>query len=119
MHGWIHLLHFDSHRRDHGRFSSSRMGGRNVSQGHSPVRLRAYTRPLVLCSFACRSLPCVSEVYCSASSEVQSVRLSRSSCMMRVESLYDSSSSVSSSAIALSKACFARVHASSCLACTS
>ena len=42
--------------------------------------------------------------YCSASSEVHSVRLSRSNCMMRVESLYDSSSSVSSSAIALSKA---------------
>ena len=53
------------------------------------------------------------------SSEVQSVRLSRSSCMMRVESLYDSSSSVSSSAIASSKACFARSHAFDDSACTS
>lgn len=38
-------------------------------------------------------------------SEVQSVKLSRSSCMMRVLSLYDSSPSVSSSAIASSNAC--------------
>ena len=43
----------------------------------------------------------------SAASDVQSVRLSRRSCMMSVESLYDSSESVSSSAIASSKACFA------------
>lgn len=39
-----------------------------------------------------------------ASSDVQRVRLSRSSCMMRVESLYDSSERVSSSAIASSNA---------------
>ena len=38
-------------------------------------------------------------------SEVQRVRLSRSSCMMSVLSLYDSSPSVSSSAMASSKAC--------------
>jgi len=62
-----------------------------------------------------RALP----LYCSWSSDVQSVRLSRRSCMMRVESLYDSSSSVSSSAMASSKACLARVHASCCLVCTS
>jgi hypothetical protein len=37
-------------------------------------------------------------------SEVQSVRLSRSSCMIRVLSLYDSSPRVSSSAMASSKA---------------
>ena len=36
--------------------------------------------------------------------------------MMSVESLYDSSESVSSSAIASSKACLARVHASCLLA---
>jgi len=50
--------------------------------------------------------------YCSPSSDVQSVRLSRSSCMMSVESLYDSSSSVSSSAMASSKARLASSHAS-------
>lgn len=38
-------------------------------------------------------------------SEVQRVKLSRRSCMMSVESLYDSSPSVSSSAMASSKAC--------------
>ena len=49
----------------------------------------------------------------SCMSDVQSVRLSRSSCMMSVLSLYDSSPSVSSSAIASSNACFARWHARS------
>lgn len=38
-------------------------------------------------------------------SDVHKVRLSRSSCMMRVLSLYDSSPRVSNSAIASSKAC--------------
>ena len=38
-------------------------------------------------------------------SDVHSVRLSRKSCMMSVLSLYDSSPSVSSSAMASSKAC--------------
>jgi len=55
----------------------------------------------------------------SCSSDVHSVRLSRRSCMMSVESLYDSSSSVSSSAMASSKACLARSHASCDLDCTS
>ena len=41
-------------------------------------------------------------------SEVQRVKLSRSNCMMSVESLYDSSDKVSNSAIASSKACLAR-----------
>ena len=49
----------------------------------------------------------------SAASDVQSVRLSRRSCMMSVESLYDSSESVSSSAIASSKACLAMWQARS------
>uniref|UniRef100_A0A2P2QWH6 14-3-3 protein n=1 Tax=Rhizophora mucronata TaxID=61149 RepID=A0A2P2QWH6_RHIMU len=46
-------------------------------------------------------------------SEVQSVRLSRRSCMINVLSLYDSSPNVSSSEMASSKACFARLHARS------
>lgn len=49
----------------------------------------------------------------SCISEVQRVRLSRRSCMMRVESLYDSSERVSSSAMASSKACLARWQARS------
>lgn len=47
------------------------------------------------------------------SDEVQSVRLSRSSCMINVLSRYDSSERESSSAIASSNACFARWHARS------
>merc|ERR1739848_836604 len=47
----------------------------------------------------------------SAWSLVHRVKLSRSSCMIRVESLYDSSLRVSSSAIASSKACLAIEHA--------
>merc|ERR1712091_776611 len=53
----------------------------------------------------------------TAASDVQSVRLSRRSCMMSVESLYDSSESVSSSAIASSKACFAMWQARSSVNC--
>lgn len=49
----------------------------------------------------------------SCMSDVHSVRLSRRSCMMRVLSLYDSSPSVSSSAIASSNACLAKWHARS------
>lgn len=48
-----------------------------------------------------------------ALSDVHNVRLSLSSCMMRVLSLYESSFSVSSSAIASSKAVLAHVQASS------
>ena len=48
-------------------------------------------------------------------SEVHSVRLSRRSCMMRVLSLYDSSPSVSSSAIASSKACVKSAQLKVCL----
>ena len=44
-------------------------------------------------------------------SEVQRVRLSRSNCMMRVLSLYESSGSESSWAIASSNACLAKWHA--------
>lgn len=47
----------------------------------------------------------------SGMSDVHSVRLSLSSCMIKVLSLYDSSFKVSSSEIASSKACFARWHA--------
>ena len=47
----------------------------------------------------------------SFKSLVQSVRLSRRSCMMVAESRYSSSSRVSRSAIALSKAFFANLHA--------
>lgn len=47
------------------------------------------------------------------SEEVQRVRLSRRSCMIRVLSRYDSSDRESSSAIASSKACLARWHARS------
>lgn len=47
----------------------------------------------------------------SGMSEVHSVRLSLSSCRIKVLSLYDSSFKVSSSEIASSKACFARWHA--------
>merc|ERR1719245_1684278 len=46
-------------------------------------------------------------------SDVQSVRLSRNNCMMSVESLYESSDTLSSSAIASSKAVRAILHASS------
>merc|ERR1712071_560347 len=46
-------------------------------------------------------------------SEVHNVRLSLSSCMMSVESLYDSSERVSNSAMAPSKAAFANRHARS------
>lgn len=42
------------------------------------------------------------------SDEVHRVKLSRSNCMISVLSLYDSSESESSSAIASSKACLAR-----------
>lgn len=49
----------------------------------------------------------------SCMSEVQRVRLSRRSCIMSVESLYDSSLSVSSSAMASSNACLARWQARS------
>ena len=49
----------------------------------------------------------------SCMSEVQSVRLSRSSCMISVLSLYDSSPKVSSSAMASSNACLASVQARS------
>ena len=47
------------------------------------------------------------------SDEVHSVRLSRRSCMMSVLSRYDSSDNESSSAMASSKACFARWQARS------
>ena len=47
----------------------------------------------------------------SGRSEVQRVRLSLRSCMIKVLSLYDSSLRVSNSAIASSKACFARWQA--------
>lgn len=47
----------------------------------------------------------------SGKSEVQRVRLSLNSCIIRVLSLYDSSLRVSSSAIASSKACLAKWHA--------
>jgi len=54
-------------------------------------------------------------VYCSSSSsgrsEVHSVRLSRKSCIMTVESLYESSVKLSSSLIASSKAFFPSSHA--------
>merc|ERR1719238_645320 len=46
-------------------------------------------------------------------SEVHNVKLSRSNCMMRVESLYESSATLSSSAIASSKAVRAILQASS------
>merc|ERR1711972_818716 len=46
-------------------------------------------------------------------SDVQSVRLSRNSCIMSVESLYESSETLSSSAIASSKAVRAILQASS------
>merc|ERR1719321_1694425 len=49
----------------------------------------------------------------SCMSEVQSVRLSRSSCMINVLSLYESSPRVSSSAMESSKACLARWQARS------
>lgn len=49
----------------------------------------------------------------SVKSLVQRVRLSRSSCMIVAESRYSSSSRPSRSAIALSKACFASLHAMS------
>merc|ERR1711982_93608 len=52
-------------------------------------------------------------------SEVQSVKLSRSSCIISVESLYESSATLSSSAIASSKAVRAILHASSGLPSTS
>lgn len=47
------------------------------------------------------------------SEEVQRVRLSRRSCMIRVLSRYDSSDRESSSAMASSNACLARWHARS------
>jgi len=54
------------------------------------------------------------EVSASApSDDVQRVRLSRRSCMIKVESRYDSSDSESSSAMASSKACLARWQARS------
>merc|ERR1711959_840350 len=46
-------------------------------------------------------------------SEVQSVKLSRNSCMMRVESLYESSATLSNSAMASSNAVRAILQASS------
>merc|ERR1712139_598121 len=46
-------------------------------------------------------------------SEVHKVRLSRNNCMMSVESLYESSATLSSSAIASSNAVRAILHASS------
>ena len=46
-------------------------------------------------------------------SEVHRVRLSRKSCMINVESLYESSATLSSSAMASSKAVRAILHASS------
>jgi len=49
----------------------------------------------------------------AVSDEVQRVRLSRSSCMMRVLSRYDSSERESSSAMASSNACLARWQARS------
>merc|ERR1711924_119428 len=52
-------------------------------------------------------------------SEVHKVKLSRSNCMMSVESLYESSETLSSSAMASSKAVRAILHASSGLAKTS
>ena len=50
-------------------------------------------------------IPCISDVH--------NVKLSLSSCIISVESLYESSLSVSSSAMASSKACLARWHARS------
>ena len=47
----------------------------------------------------------------SGRSEVQRVKLSLSNCMIKVLSLYDSSFKVSNSAMASSKACFAKWHA--------
>merc|ERR1712050_686065 len=54
-------------------------------------------------------------VYCPSapSSEVHKVRLSRKSCMIKVESLYESSATLSNSAMASSKAVRAILHASS------
>merc|ERR1719353_2693491 len=52
-------------------------------------------------------------------SDVQRVRLSRKSCMMRVESLYESSATLSSSAMASSNAVRAILQASSGLPSTS
>ena len=49
----------------------------------------------------------------AAWSEVHKVKLSLNSCIIRVESLYDSSFNVSSSAMASSKACLAMAQARS------
>jgi hypothetical protein len=67
---------------------------------------------LVVCVY--RSSTCTSPSSpCSGWSDVHNVKLSRSNCMINVESLYDSSLSVSNSAMASSNACFARWHARS------
>merc|ERR1712060_442062 len=75
---------------------------------------------------ACPSIPGLMKTvatpgaHCPSSwSEVQSVRLSRRSCMMSVESLYESSATLSSSAVASSNAVRAILQASSGLLSTS
>ena len=61
--------------------------------------------------FSQKSLPSPSSFPGSPKSLVQSVKLSLKSCMIVAESLYSSSSSPSSSAMALSKAALANLHA--------
>nr|GMC48269.1 Protein kinase, ATP binding site-containing protein [Ipomoea batatas]GME01014.1 Protein kinase, ATP binding site-containing protein [Ipomoea batatas] len=65
------------------------------------------------CSSSFLGASLISSAPSSCTSDVQRVRLSRRSCMIKVLSLYDSSPRVSNSAIASSKACSTGLQARS------